>query len=101
MFDVEEIQGSSGTMVPAFVKAFAAVKHAGLAGWRDHQPQRAVPVRHARGRRGLGEGVGSANVDFPHTVRGRRGRERRGARLLCQSGHQHRGLLRVEASRGI
>ena len=30
MFDVEEVQGSSGTMVPAFAKAFAAVKHAGL-----------------------------------------------------------------------
>ena len=30
MFDVEEMQGSSGTMVPAFAHAFAAVKGAGL-----------------------------------------------------------------------
>ena len=30
MFDVEEVQGSSGTMVPAFAHAFAAVKGAGL-----------------------------------------------------------------------
>ena len=30
MFDVEEIQGSSGTMVPAFAKPFAPVKHVGF-----------------------------------------------------------------------
>jgi len=30
MFDVEEVQGSSGTMVPAFANTFAAVKGAGL-----------------------------------------------------------------------
>ena len=30
MFDVEEVEGSSGTMVPAFAKAFAAVKRGGL-----------------------------------------------------------------------
>ena len=30
MFDVEEIQGISGTMVPAFAKAFAPVMQVGL-----------------------------------------------------------------------
>ena len=56
MFDVEEVEGSSGTMVPAFAKSLCCSQARWPATGRD-KSQRAQPVRHAQGRRGLREGV--------------------------------------------
>ena len=65
MFDVEEIQSSSGTMVLAFVKASAAAKHAGLRVGETTNHSAPFQCDTPEDAAALVKAWSSANVDFP------------------------------------